>query len=114
MDSGNLVAMKGVNGQPGNWNFFDKDFATHIQNPTSAKLEAVAIFFRPQTTFIGEVALSNLANIFILDVAAATQACLGWSGQCKTIEILDVNSGGNWNVLVNMPTARKFFKAVFD
>jgi len=45
VDSANLVAMFGVNGTPGDWNFFKKDFTTHIGSAKGAALEAVACKF---------------------------------------------------------------------
>tara|TARA_B110000305_G_C18793459_1_gene339396 strand:+ start:202 stop:339 length:138 start_codon:yes stop_codon:yes gene_type:complete len=32
-DSANLVSMFGLDGQPGNWNFFAHDFTNHIAGP---------------------------------------------------------------------------------
>ena len=33
--------------------------------------------------------------------------------ECKTIEVLDTRSNGNWVELVQMKTARKYFKSFF-
>ena len=54
--------MKGVNGQPGNWNFFADDFNTIIPAASGAALLAVATKFWTETEYIQEAALSNLAN----------------------------------------------------
>ncbi len=62
VDSANLVAMKGVNGQPGNWNFFADDFNTIIPTAKGAALIAVATKFATETLYIQEAALSNLAS----------------------------------------------------
>lgn len=62
MDSANLVAMYGVAGTPGDWNFFSKDFYNHIGAATGAALEAVAYKFSSATSYIQEVALKDMAQ----------------------------------------------------
>lgn len=44
-ESANLVAMFSVNGTPGDWNFFSKDFVNHIGAATGAALTALAAKF---------------------------------------------------------------------
>ena len=62
VDSANLVAMFGVNGTPGDWNFFEKSFTTHIGAASGAALEAVAAKFSTATDFIQQVGLSDIAK----------------------------------------------------
>jgi len=62
VDSANLVAMFGVNGTPGDWNFFKKDFTTHIGSAKGAALEAVACKFTQATSWIQQVGLSDMAS----------------------------------------------------
>ena len=62
MDSANLVSMYSVDGTPGDWNFFSKDFTTHI-GPTTGALLALGIKFATETEFVTEVGLSNMASI---------------------------------------------------
>ena len=62
VDSANLVAMYGVNGTPGDWNFFEKTFSTHIQAAKGAALEALAAKFSKSTDFIQQVGLSDIAT----------------------------------------------------
>jgi len=52
VDSADLVAMYGVNGTPGDWNFFEKDFMNHIGAAKGAALEAVALKFNTETHWI--------------------------------------------------------------
>lgn len=59
MDSANLVAMFGVEGQKGNWDFFANDFTTHIAPATSGILKAVSWKFSAATDFIQVCGLSN-------------------------------------------------------
>jgi len=63
VDSADLVAMYGVNGTPGDWNFFEKDFTNHIKAAKGAALEAVAIKFSTETPWIQSVGLSDFAQI---------------------------------------------------
>jgi hypothetical protein len=51
-DSANLVSMFSVNGTPGDWNFFSKDFFTHIGAAKGAALLAVAAKFSTATKHI--------------------------------------------------------------
>lgn len=62
MDSANLVAMYSVNGQPGEWNFFEHDFTNHIPPLYGAGIQALAKKFSSHTDFIQEVGLSEFAN----------------------------------------------------
>lgn len=59
MDSANLVAMFGVDGQKDNWDFFGNDFWTHIAPAHSGILKAVAYKFSGATDFIQVAGLSN-------------------------------------------------------
>jgi len=52
VDSADLVAMYGVNGTPGDWNFFEKDFSNHIGAASGAALTAVALKFSTETPWI--------------------------------------------------------------
>jgi hypothetical protein len=61
VDSADLVAMYGVNGTPGDWNFFEKDFSNHIATASGAALEAIAIKFSTETPWIQSVGLSDFA-----------------------------------------------------
>jgi hypothetical protein len=52
-DSANLVSMWSVEGQPGDWNFFSKDFFTHIKPaPLTGGLGLLAQKFSSATDFI--------------------------------------------------------------
>ena len=62
IDSANLVAMYGVNGQPGEWNFFEHEFQNHIKPADGAALKAVAFKFSQATDWIQEVGLSDMAK----------------------------------------------------
>lgn len=62
MDSADLVAMYGVAGTPGDWNFFEKDFSNHIGAATGTALEAVATKFSTETAWIQSVGLSCMAD----------------------------------------------------
>ena len=62
IDSANLVAMYGVNGQPGEWNFFAHEFQNHIKPAEGAALQAVAYKFSSATDWIQEVGLSDWAK----------------------------------------------------
>lgn len=62
VDSANLVAMYGVEGQPNDWNFFSNDFTNHIGDATSTKLKLVAAKFASATNYITEVGLRDWAN----------------------------------------------------
>jgi len=62
IDSSNLVAMFSVNGTPGDWNFFSKDFSNHIGAASGAALTLVAKKFATATKFIQEVGLSNFSS----------------------------------------------------
>jgi len=52
VDSAVLVAMYSVNGTPGDWNFFEKDFKNHIEAASGAALRAVATKFSTETHWI--------------------------------------------------------------
>lgn len=54
--------MYGVNGTPGDWNFFEKDFSNHIASASGAALTAVAIKFSTETPWIQSVGLSDFAQ----------------------------------------------------
>merc|ERR1711970_383676 len=58
MDSANLVAMFGVEGQE-SWNFFKNDFTNHIGPASSPALIALSIKFAEATKYISEVGLSD-------------------------------------------------------
>ena len=68
VDSANLVAMFGVNGTPGDWNFFKKDFTTHIGEAEGVRsaertgIEATACKFTQATSYIQQVGLSDMAS----------------------------------------------------
>lgn len=51
--------MFGVNGTPDDWNFFSKDFYTHIAAAHGAALEALAYKFSSATSYIQEMAMSD-------------------------------------------------------
>jgi hypothetical protein len=55
--------MYGVNGTPGDWDFFKKDFSNHIPSASGAALTAVAIKFSTETPWIQSVGLSDFAQI---------------------------------------------------
>jgi len=61
IDSGNMVAMYGVNGQPGKWNFFENEFRNHIVAAEGAALKLVSKKFSTVTDWIQEVGLSDMA-----------------------------------------------------
>jgi hypothetical protein len=63
-DSANLVSMWGVDGQPGDWNFFSNHFFTHIgaPSPSNVALAALSKKFSTATDFIQEVGLSDFAG----------------------------------------------------
>jgi len=58
MDSANLVAMYGVEGQE-SWNFFKNDFTNHIAAAFSPALVALSVKFSSATKYISSVALSD-------------------------------------------------------
>merc|ERR1712025_1341082 len=58
MDSANLVAMYGVDGQD-SWNFFQNDFTNHIGPAEGRDLIPLEIKFSKATNYISEVGLSN-------------------------------------------------------
>jgi len=62
VESANLVSMLGVNGQPGEWNFFEHTFTNHIPNAKGAALDAVAAKFSTATDYITSVGLSDYAK----------------------------------------------------
>jgi len=72
-DSANLVAMYGVNGTPGDWNFFSKDFTTFISGPEGAALTALGAKFAAATDYIQEVGLSEMASMGQDGVKEATE-----------------------------------------
>ena len=57
-----VVALYSVDGTPGDWNFFSKDFRNHIEAPTGAALKVLAAKFASYTNFSQEVGLSNFSN----------------------------------------------------
>lgn len=59
VEAADLVAMYGVNGTPGDWNFFEKDFSNHIGAADGTALKAVAAKFATETDWIQSVGLSN-------------------------------------------------------
>jgi len=61
IDSGNLVAMFGVDGQP-EWNFFKNNFSNHIPPLASAALVPLGMKFAEATKNIGQVGLSDMAS----------------------------------------------------
>lgn len=61
IDSGNLVAMFGVNGQP-EWNFFEHDFTTWIGAGESTKLKVLSCKFATATKHIQNVGMSDIAT----------------------------------------------------
>ena len=61
-DSANLVAMNSVAGQRGDWNFFSKDFSTHIPAIDSPTLKILGWKFSFATDFIQTVGLSEMAS----------------------------------------------------
>lgn len=62
VDSANIVAMYGVEGQPNNWNFFANEFNNHISDATSTKLKLLSAKFASATNYISEVGLRDWAN----------------------------------------------------
>lgn len=62
VDSADLVSMYSVNGQPGDWNFFEHTFTNHIPSATGAALDAVAKKFSSVTDYITSIGLSNYAQ----------------------------------------------------
>ena len=62
IDSGNMVAMFGVDGQE-SWNFFKNNFTNHIPSvPQSAALKPLGMKFATATKNTGQVGLSNMAT----------------------------------------------------
>ena len=57
-----VVALYSVNGTPGDWNFFSKDFSNHIAGATGAALTLAANKFASFTDYIQEVGLSNYSD----------------------------------------------------
>lgn len=51
-EAADLVAMYGVNGTPGDWNFFEKDFSNHIPYGTGAEMKALFAKFATETPWI--------------------------------------------------------------
>lgn len=62
-DSANLVAMYSVEGTPGDWNFFSKDFTNHIGPAESGTLKALSAKFATRTKYIQQVGLSDMSQI---------------------------------------------------
>jgi len=62
MDSANLVAMFSVNGQPDDWNFFAKDFTTHIGSASGLALDLLAKKFSTATDYIQVSGLADMAS----------------------------------------------------
>lgn len=77
VDSGNLVSMFEVAGQPGNWNFFGNDFSNHI-SPASGPLVALGAKFATYTSFIQYVGLSDMA-MYSETGASNPQPVFPWS-----------------------------------
>ena len=61
IDSANLVAMYSTAGTPGDWNFFSKDFTTHVPAPEGAVLKAMAAKFGSYSDYIQQVGLSEMS-----------------------------------------------------
>ena len=61
-DSANLVSMFSVDGTPGDWNFFSKDFVNHIGAATAVALKALSAKFATQTKYIQQVGLSDMSK----------------------------------------------------
>lgn len=55
--------MYATDGTPGEWNFFEKTFTTHIGAGHGLKLEALFAKFATATDFIQQVGLSDMAKI---------------------------------------------------
>lgn len=62
IESSDVVALYSVNGTPGDWNFFSKDFYNHIAAAHGTALEALAYKFSTFTNYIQEVGLSNYSD----------------------------------------------------
>lgn len=52
VDSGNLVSMYSVDGQPGDWNFFSKDFSTVLAAATGVNTLVLSKKFAMETDYI--------------------------------------------------------------
>jgi hypothetical protein len=52
IDSADLVAMFGLNGTPGDWNFFEKDFSNHIGPGTGVSIELLKTKFSSATPWV--------------------------------------------------------------
>lgn len=88
-DSANLVAMFGVNGTPGDWNYFSKDFNTFISRPEGTALTALGAKFATATDFIQEVGLSEMATI---DEAGNTESSVVFPYKLRFAPASDVHS----------------------
>ena len=62
-DSANLVAMWGVDGQPGDWNFFSNEFKNWIKAGTGGPQKALSYKFSSATDMIQTVGLSNWGSM---------------------------------------------------
>ena len=62
IDSANLVSMFSVNGTPDDWNFFSKNFTTHVDAGTTIKLKLLSAKFASETDYIQESALADMAS----------------------------------------------------
>ena len=62
VESSDVVALYSVNGTPGDWNFFSKDFSNHIPGATGTALDLLADKFATFTDYIQEVGLSNFSD----------------------------------------------------
>jgi len=62
IDSANFVAMYGVNGQPGEWDFFKHTFKSHIAAAKGEALLLVSKKFATATPWIQEVANNDMAT----------------------------------------------------
>ena len=54
--------MFSVDGTPDDWNFFSKDFKTHIPGTNSTELKLMFAKFATETDYIQESALSEMAS----------------------------------------------------
>lgn len=62
-DSANLVAMFGVDGTPGTWNIFAKEFKNWIGAPSGTATKILAKKFSEATDLIQTVGLSNWGQV---------------------------------------------------
>ena len=62
-DSANLVAMFGVDGQPGDWNIFGNEFKNWISFPSGTATKILGKKFSEATDLIQTVGLSNWGQV---------------------------------------------------